>query len=111
MRFRNTLLALVVLGGLIAFVYYHEYKGEQAREESEQAKNSLVTIDREAVESLEIARPGAEPVKLLKDAAGWSLKGPIETKADPEKVDSLLSALTYLRIERTLTDATAEEKK
>lgn len=111
MRFRNTLLALLIFGALAAFIYFYEYKGDEKREENERVEKSALVVKREDVQQIEIARPGSDSVVVKKDSGQWRLQRPLATRADPDKVDSLLSSLEFLRIEETLTDATPDEKK
>jgi hypothetical protein len=111
MRFRNTLLALLVFGALAAFIYFYEYKGETAREEQERAGKSALVFKREDLSQIEIARPDAEPVVVKKESGIWTLQRPLVTRADPDRVDSLVSSIEFLRVEETLADATPEEKK
>jgi len=112
MRARNTLIALVLLAGLFGFIYYYEYRGEQQRETAEEAAKSLLTFERDKIQSVEIQHPGGAAVTLKKETDGWSLVSPqlaAQTRADQEKVDSLLSTASFLRIEQTMTGIAESE--
>ncbi|MGH9869472.1 MAG: DUF4340 domain-containing protein [Candidatus Polarisedimenticolia bacterium] len=110
MKFRNTLLALIVLGGLVTFIYVYEYKGEPGREEAERAEKSVLNLERDKVEELELARTGEEPVVVRKESGAWAMTSPRATRADEDRVDSLVGTLTSLTIEQTMTDVTEQEK-
>ena len=110
MKFRNTLLALIVLGGLVTFIYVYEYKGEPAREEAERAEKSVLNLERDKVEEVELARGEGEPVVVKKDSGGWTMTSPRATRADDDRVDSLIGTLTSLTIDQTLTGVSDQEK-
>lgn len=105
MRLRNTILALILLTGLLGFIYYHEYLGEQTREATAESEKNVLTFERDKVQEIEILRPGAGALTLHKQTEGWSLSAPSltgATRADQEKVDQILSALSFLRLERKM---------
>ena len=111
MRFRGTFFAILLFAGLLAFVYFYEYKGEDAREEASRAEDNALNFDREKVAGVEIERPGAEKIALSRDGKNWQMTSPKPTRADAEKVDALLSGLGWLRIERRIEGVTEVEKE
>ena len=104
MRFHNTLLALIVFVGLAAFIYYYEYRGEEARENAQRAEGEVFDFEREKVTGLEIVKPGGATVQIVKQDGEWRIASPLQTRADPDKVDALLSSRDFLRIDRTIDD-------
>ena len=111
MRFRNTLIALALFAGLFAFIYFYEYKGEEGREKAERAGKSVLNIEREAVGEIEIVKPDAPAVAVRKEGEAWRMTRPVETRADGDRVDAIVSTLAGLEVDDTLTDVTADEKK
>jgi len=109
MRFRNTLLALIVLAVLAGIIYYYEYRGEDERRAAEEAEKNALTFEREKVKGIEIVRTGAPPISLKKESGAWVVAAPLQTRADQEKVESLLSSLSWLRVEQRLKDVTEPE--
>jgi len=112
MRPRNTVFALLVLAGLACFIYYYEYRGEEARQTAEESAKNLLTFERESIQAIEIARSGAGVIALSKEPEGWSLTAdgiPGPTRADQEKVDSMLSSAGFLRIEQKLEGVAESE--
>jgi len=108
---KTILILLVVFAGLFAFVYFYEIQGEKAREEAKQKEEKLVSLDRDKVSEIEIARQGSEPVLLKKSGNDWSVRKPVETPADSGTVDSFLSATSTARIERKLEKVGKEASK
>ncbi len=73
---------------------YHATSLARSLEELRDSK--LLDFDRDAVDRIEASWPGGAVV-LGKDEAGWSLLEPLETQADADTVDGLLSDLGFLR--------------
>ncbi|MFB3904250.1 MAG: DUF4340 domain-containing protein [Acidobacteriota bacterium] len=108
---KKILILLVVFAGLLAFVYFYEIQGEKAREEAKEREEKLISLERDKINEIEIARKGSEPVLLKKTGNDWSVHKPIETPADTSTVDSLLSAATSARIDRKLEKAAKDASK
>lgn len=109
MRFRGTLVAILVFAGLLSFIYFYEYKGEEAREAAERAAETPISFEREKVVGIAIDRPGKDRLALARDGKGWKVTSPLTTRGDAEKIDALLSGLGWLKIERRLDAPSAEE--
>ncbi|HZI94414.1 MAG TPA: DUF4340 domain-containing protein [Patescibacteria group bacterium] len=105
MRFRNTLFALILLAGLAGFIYYYEYLGEEKRESAIDTEKNLLTFERDKVQAVELQRSGSAPLTVHKESDGWKISTPgvaAAVRAEPEKIDQILSALMFLRIERKM---------
>ncbi len=111
MRFRNTLIALGLFAGLGAFIYFYEYKGEEGREKAERAGKSVLNIERDAIGEIEIVKPDAAAVAVRREGDSWRMTRPVETRADNDRVDAIVSTLAGLEVDDTLSDVTADEKK
>ena len=99
MRFRNTLVLLVLFLGLGSYLYFVE--SEKIREEA--AGQKLVALDTEHVSGLTLEYPGDDrTIELRKTAAGWRLRKPIEAAADESTVSNLLRAVADAELKRTL---------
>ena len=112
MRLRNTLIAMILLAGLAGFIYYYEYKGEEQRQSADEATKNLVAFERDKITGIEISRPAAGLLTLRKESDGWTVASPqiaAPTRADQEKVDSLLSAVSFLRVDQKMEGIAATE--
>lgn len=90
---KRTLIVLLVLAGLGAYVYFVEVKGKQAEEKAEKAAKRLVPIEKEDIERLEIVN--ADKRMALSKADGkWRLTYPVTAPADTSVVEAVLTALT-----------------
>ena len=59
-------------------------------------------LDKEAITSLEVIRPGQEPVVLSKSDGAWRVLKPLDAAADQTNVESALNRLADLRIKRVV---------
>ncbi len=107
-RFLRTLAAVLAAAGLWALIYFYEYRGEAGRLEAQEAESRVFSIDEESISGVEVASTGGS-VALRRDGKGWAIVEPIETRADGDKVDSMLSAATRLRVEERLEDVPESE--
>jgi len=110
MGLSRTVAAVLVLAGLVAFLYYYEYKGETAREEAERMASRALGFSTPEVRRLLIERPGGDVEIVRKDGA-WRIASPIATRADDRSVEDVLRDLGALRVERTLEGIDASERK
>ena len=101
MRTWRLLVLTAVVLGLAAYIYFVERHQPTTAEAKEQAEKVLGKLDRDAVTGLEITGPNGA-VKMTKADDVWRLTEPIEAPAEESTVNSLLSALTGLKIERSL---------
>jgi hypothetical protein len=59
---------------------------------------SLPRVARDEVESVEIVRPGEEPIRLRRADGGWRLTAPVDAPADMTSVNSMLDKLSELTV-------------
>jgi hypothetical protein len=100
-KFKTTLVLLAVLAALLAVVLYFDSRGEK-KKAAEETSNTLISLASGDVRKVSLVRDG-RPMTFERDEAGpWRLTSPIQAAADEYEVDSLVSALTSLRIERVV---------
>jgi hypothetical protein len=97
MRFRNTLLLLLVLLGLGAYVYFVE----MPEAEKEAKKEKLVDFQTDDVTEIVLTYPDREVV-LLKADGVWRITKPIEAEADEVTVKGILSMLNTAEVSKAL---------
>lgn len=97
MRIRNTLLLLVVLIGLGAYVYYVE-RPEVAKEAT---KEKLVDVQADEVTEIVLTYPDRE-VTLAKVDGAWKITKPIEAEADDVTVKGIVSMLSTAEVKKGL---------
>lgn len=96
---RSTVLVLLVLAALGAYVYWVELPGDTQKSEEER----LLVLDEEAVTGISLTFPDRKLV-LAKNDDGWRLTEPVDAGADATAVKNLLHVIGGAKITRTLED-------
>lgn len=96
---RNTVVVLLLLAALGAYVYWVELPAESRKAEEEK----LLAVDEAQVTGVTLAYPD-RTIALAKDAAGWQVTVPIAAPADDTAVKNLLTAIATAKTTRTLED-------
>jgi len=106
MKFRNTLLLLLLTAAVGAYVYFYEIKGGEEREKEKTAAGKLIDIKKDSVTAITIRPDGVE---LKKIGATWELTAPVQYQADDGTVSSLLSSLeSAQRDQKDITTSRAD---
>lgn len=103
MKLKNTLLLLVLAGGLFAFIKFYESRQLGSREAQERA-GKVVTFDRDKVDVITIKNSESK-IELHKDAKGnWRLEDPVKDRADSLAVSQLFTTAESLRYDAAIGD-------
>ncbi len=100
MRSRSTVIVLVIAALLGAYIFLFERKQPTTVERREKAKK-LLAFEPADVRKLRIERVG-ETVVLEKEEDAWFLRQPLRARADEAEVESILSRLHDVEVERRL---------
>ncbi len=103
MKFRNTLLLLLVVIAVGVWALVIEPK-RQTTEESEKSEKKVFAWKSADVSQIEIRRDSGTVVLTRddKNPDSWHMTQPVEGKADRSEVDSLLSRLEFLEKKQTI---------
>jgi len=100
MKFKTTLILMVVFLALLAFVVFFESKGRKAAED----KDKLVNLSSDDVQKI-VFKKEEETISFQKDKkGGWLITQPLEAKADKYEVNRLAEDFSELRIERVIEE-------
>ncbi len=103
MRFRGTYIIVALAVGLLLFIYFYEIKGGKKREKAEEEAKKVVHVEENAINSIEISRPGQKPLRLEKDKDGdWRLTSPLEARADKSAVEGLTWEIAKMKSGRSV---------
>lgn len=91
MRFRTTLILLVLVVALGIWIKFFESKKPNTAETKRQAGNVL-TIDRDKLEGI-VIQNGDDRIELRRQAGKWRLTAPVQDQADAAAVSNLISDL------------------
>ena len=104
MRTRTALIYLTVFLVLAGYFYYFEVVGRRAHIEQEETARHLFQVDKAQITALQLDRGEDEPIYLTKNGH-WQIVEPINTRGDEFVVESLLTALESLKMERQVEAA------
>lgn len=100
--FWKTYVAIAVLAGLGAYIYFVEARRE---EKPEKPKEKVLAIDKAKVKELTLAHVEGEPIRLVKESSGWKMTSPLAVPADSSEADSLVSSLGALEIDEVVVES------
>lgn len=103
MRFRTTILLILVLAGLGAYVYFVEYP----HAEQEAKKKTLFEFKADDATQVTLDY-GDHKIVLKKSGDDWRITEPLDAPADATSVKNLVSAIADCEVKRELTDASAD---
>jgi len=100
MRFRTTLILLLVLAGLGAYLYWVE----RPREQNEAEAKKLFSLKPDDIVEVHLRFQDRE-ILLRKSGETWRLVQPIDAPADEITVKNLLNTIAECEVKRELEDA------
>ncbi len=110
MKFRTTLVLMVVALGIAAYIWFYEQK-QLSTDEREEKGKLVFSVKADDIDRIELVRD-KDPVVCVRDKAGdWNLEKPLKYKADKSQVRGILSRLEGLKSERVIPAAEAGDKK
>ena len=104
-RLVTTLALVVVLGGLVGYIYYLENKEPAPPENAPQ--KAFTSVEADAIEELRITA-GGETTRLTKSGDKWSIVEPVQADADSGEVSSIASSLSSLEFDQVVDEKPAD---
>jgi hypothetical protein len=105
MGFKSTIVAALLLAGLGTYIYFYEREPVKSPDDEEREK--IFSVEDAKIQTIEIVKPDADPLKLVRESGSWRLTSPLEASADGTEVDSLARSLASLERERVVAEAGA----
>jgi hypothetical protein len=100
----STLILVVVLAGLGAYIYFVDSKRPAATADgSSETKEKVFTVEADKINELRVTAQG-ESSLLRKDDSGWKMVEPAPVDADPPETIGVVTALTNIDIVRVVDD-------
>jgi len=104
MRTRTALIYLTVFLVLAGYFYYFEVVGRRARTEQQEAARHLFQVDTAQITALQLDKGEDKPIYLIKNGH-WQIVEPIRSRGDEFTVESLLTTVESLKMEREVEAA------
>ena len=73
MRFKGTLILLVLCLGLGAYLYFYEIKGGEKRDKAKQAENQVWKLDSSAIRQIDISSAGQQITLVRNGENNWAI--------------------------------------
>ena len=101
---KSTIALLVVLVGLVAYIYFVDSKKPAASADGSSAtKEKVFTVDTDKINELRITYQG-QTAALKKEGTGWKMTEPAQIDADPPEAIGVASALGNVEIVRVIDE-------
>lgn len=101
--FRSLSVLIVLLGGLLAYLYFVDAK--KPVEQAEEKAKVFAGVESDKIDELKVSTVAGGVATLQKAADGWKLTGPTGAKADESEVNGIASNLSSLTVERVVDEA------
>jgi hypothetical protein len=100
-QLRTLGLLVVVLGGLIGYLYFVD--AEKPVGDTEE-KPKVFAVEADQIEALKVSTISGGDLELVKGADGWALTAPQAAKADEAEVTGITSNLASVAIQRVVDE-------
>jgi len=111
MRFKTTIILLIIFIIALAGVLLIENKSKAVKEEKEKL-DMLTDLKISDIEKLQLTSSDQSSITIKKDEQGnWQIIEPLITEADSYEVNNLVETLASLRIEHVVDDQPADLKE
>jgi len=111
MRFKTTIILLIIFIIALAGVLLIENKSKAVKEEKEK-QDMLTDLKVSDIEKVQLTSPGQTSITVKRDEQGnWQIIEPLMTEADSYEVNNLVETLANLRIEHVVDNQPADLKE
>ena len=100
MKARTTLILVVVVIAISAYIKFYESKRPNTEEAARQEKN-VVNLNREKLDGI-VIQNGDEKIELKRSGNKWRLEAPIKDQADSAAIDNLINEIENWRKAATI---------
>ncbi len=108
MRFKGTLILLIVCLALGGYLYFYEYRGADEREKAKQAENKVWTFDDKDIRQIYLDSADQRIEAIRKGEQDWTMTAPRQLPADSDEFNRLAVSASNLRresvVEQNATD-------
>ena len=103
MSFRKTLILILVLAAVGAYVFLYEMPTVEKNKETESVQKEIMPLQWDELDRIEVRRP-AGILTLEKQEDSWKMTQPVDDVADSYPVTSLANAVRFGTVEKRLTE-------
>lgn len=99
---KSTIALLVILVGLVAYIYFVDSKKPASG--TEETKEKAFTVEADQIEEIRITPASGDASRVEKTSGTWQLVEPEKAEADQGQVSNAASSLASLEINRVVED-------
>lgn len=109
---RSTIVLLVVLAGLGAYIYFVTWKQPEGGSDAASKQEKVFTsVDADKIDEIKVKSDKGDTTTLKKEGGAWQVTQPIATRADDGEVSGITSTLGQMTISRTVEDNPTDLKQ
>jgi hypothetical protein len=109
MRGVSTLVLIVVLGGLVGYIYFVDSKREPGNATAKE--KPFTSLQADDIEEVQIKSADGETTRLQKTDGKWQLVEPVQTAADASEMTTIASSLASLEVQRVVDENAGDLKQ
>jgi hypothetical protein len=109
MRGISTLVLIVLLGGLVGYIYFVDSKREPGG--TTVREKPFTSLEADAIEEVQIKSADGETTRLQKTDGKWQLVEPVQAAADTNEMTTIASSLASLEIQRVVDENASDLKQ
>lgn len=112
MRFKGTLILLLVCIGMGCFIYFYEIKGGEVREKAKEAEKRFWMLESKDIQRIELTPPDGNFVAVRKNEEEWVLEALSRTlEADVGELDRLAKRAAEIEFQGILEENATDPAK
>jgi hypothetical protein len=111
MRFRGTLVLLVVCLLLGCYVYFYEIKGGEQRQKAKEAENQVWKFEAASIQQIDLVSQGQQITAVRRNDKDWGLTLPRALDADSDELNRLANSAANIRRENVVEPNAADLSK
>jgi hypothetical protein len=104
----STIVLLVVLAGLVGYIYY---LNRTTPAEGTDTKKAFASLNADAIEALRIRSADHETTTVQKSGTDWKVVDPVQADADDNDISGIAGTLATMDVERVVDEAPADVKQ
>ena len=104
---RSTLVLIVVLAGLVGYIYYRNNREATPEDTKEKA---FATLKAEDVEEVQIRAADGQTTRVQRTDGTWKIVAPEPAEADQGEMSSITMSLATLELQRVIDEKPADVK-
>jgi len=104
MRFKGTVILLLLCAGFGAFLYFYEIRGGAQRTKAKQEENVIWKVPAEEVEQLELITSGQHIIAVRTGDQQWKITAPRSLEADSDELNRLATSASDISRESVIDE-------